>query len=518
MEHTFRCDNTTAVVQTQKGKVKGYEIDGVTVFKGITYARARRFHAPEPVEAWEGVFDATSFGYICPQPVFKPTGELLVPHRFWPMDEDCLNLNIWTPACDNEKRPVMVWLHGGGFEVGASMDHIAYEGENMSREGQAVVVSINHRLNILGHMDLSAFGAEYSNSVNAGIEDIVAALLWIRDNIAAFGGDPDNVVLFGQSGGGGKINVLLQTPAADGLYAKAINMSGILDKSDEDAGVIDEAQIREMMAELGTEDIRTLETIPYSALVDAFEKVSRRKIGIAGYHGWCPKPNHYYLGDALNRGFRQESAHIPMLVGTVFGEFGTYFDYMDIKEDMTLQQEWELVKNTLGEEAFRELLPLFEKAYPERKPLHLLSMDFKFRIPTTQFIRQRAALNECTYAYLFNQDFSINGGKTPWHCVDIPFVFHNTSFTPVVQEKGITERLEKQIFSSVMAFARTGNPNHPDIPDWPCSTPDTENTMIFDSHTRLLCNHDHELLPLLRARMNDLFEEKMSKSQGKIQH
>lgn len=518
MEHTFRCDSKTALVQTDKGKVKGFELDGISIFKGIPYAKAARFHAPEPADPWDNVFDATSFGYICPQPVSRPTGELMVPHRFWPMDEDCLNLNIWTPACDQGTRPVMVWFHGGGFEVGASMDHIAYEGENMCREGQVVVVSVNHRLNILGHLDLSAFGEEYANSVNAGIADLVAALTWIHDNIAAFGGDPQNVILFGQSGGGGKINALLQTPAADGLYAKAINMSGILDKFNEERMPCTPEMVKEMLALFGSDDIKTLETVSYAALTEAFLKVNGHRGGEAGYLGWHPVPNHYYLGDGLNIGFREETSQIPMMIGTVFGEFGTFFDYMHVEEGMTPEQELELVKSTIGEESFDRLMPLFRKAYPERKPLHLLSMDFRFRCPTVSYIRERAKRNTATYSYLFNQDFSINGGKTPWHCIDIPFVFHNTSFTPVTQEKGITEKLEKQIFDSVMAFARTGNPNNPAIPDWPASTPTEEHTMLFDANTRLVTNHDHELLPLLQDKMNDLFEEMMSKSRDKIQH
>ena len=165
----------SVVVETNKGKVRGYAYNGVSVFKGIPYAKAKRFHAPEPLEAWEGELDATSFGYVCPLlDMPKPAGEVFVPHRYWVMDEDCLNLNIWTPSCDEKKRPVLVWFHGGGFEAGSSIEHIAYEGENMSRRGDAVVVSINHRLNVLGYFDLSAFGSEYANSGNAGMDDIIA--------------------------------------------------------------------------------------------------------------------------------------------------------------------------------------------------------------------------------------------------------------------------------------------------------------------------------------------------------
>ena len=226
MERVFRSDETT-VVETVKGKIKGFFCDDLYIFKGIPYAKAERFRKPEPADPWEGELDATSFGYVCPLLSQEPpSGELLVPHRYWLMDERCQNLNIWTPGLDGRKRPVLVWLHGGGFESGSAIEHLAYEGENMSRYGDAVVVSVNHRLNLLGYLDLSSLGEAFADSGNCGGDDIIAALCWVRDNIAAFGGDPDNVTLFGQSGGGAKITTLLQTPAADGLYHKGIPASG----------------------------------------------------------------------------------------------------------------------------------------------------------------------------------------------------------------------------------------------------------------------------------------------------
>lgn len=151
MEHLFTHNAETAVVETKQGKVRGYVYDSISIFKGIPYAKAKRFHAPEVTECWEGVLDATNYGYVCPLlEMGKPNGELLVPHRYWIMDEDCQNLNVWTPACDQERRPVLVWLHGGAYESGSAIEQIAYEGENMCRIGQVVVVSVNHRLNVLG--------------------------------------------------------------------------------------------------------------------------------------------------------------------------------------------------------------------------------------------------------------------------------------------------------------------------------------------------------------------------------
>ena len=201
-ENKFRYDENVAVVETTKGKVRGYEYNDVWCFKGIPYAKAKRFHAPEPADAWEDVYDASNYGYVCPlmsRPM--PFGELQTPHRYWIENENCLNLNIWTPATKQEKLPVVVWLHGGGFTEGSYIEQVAYDGENMCRYGNVVAVSLNHRVNLLGFCDLSEYGEEYKNSANAGMDDIVAALQWIHDNIGAFGGDAGIVRIFGQSGG-----------------------------------------------------------------------------------------------------------------------------------------------------------------------------------------------------------------------------------------------------------------------------------------------------------------------------
>ena len=231
MARNFMCTKTDPVVETKAGKLRGFQLDGTYVFHGVKYADAKRFHQPTPVEPWEGIKNALAYGYVCPMlQQDQPSNELMVPHRYWPLDENCQYLNIWTQHLDpNAKKPVLVWLHGGGFAAGSSIEHIAYEGENMSKYGDVVVISLNHRLNILGYLDLSPFGEEYKNSGNAGNADMVAALQWIHENIANFGGDPENVTLFGQSGGGMKVWTLMQTPAADGLFHKGVVQSGCID-------------------------------------------------------------------------------------------------------------------------------------------------------------------------------------------------------------------------------------------------------------------------------------------------
>ena len=518
MTHSFTYNPQTAIVETDKGKVRGYVYDDIHIFKGIPYAKAKRFHAPEPMEAWDDVLDATSYGYVCPLlEVSKPNGELTVPHRYWPMHEDCQNLNVWTPGCDDGKRPVLVWLHGGGYEAGSAIEQVAYEGEAMCREGQVVVVSVNHRLNILGYFDMSAFGEEYANSGNAGTDDIVAALKWVHENITQFGGDPDNVTIFGQSGGGAKVTTLLQTPAADGLYAKGINMSGVIGPLLADSKGSGEDLVKAVMVELGVKKAKDLENVPYAALAEAYLKVKPKLQREGKYVGCTPHPNAFYAGDPAEHGFRRETKDIPLLVGTVYGEFNSFAPTPYDKHSMSAEAGKEAVVNVLGKEAAEQLFPLFEKAYPKRNPVDLLTLDFMFRLPSQQYIRQRSALNRCTYAYLFDHDLPVDGGRTPWHCADIPYVFHNTDLVPCTQDD-VVEQLETQIFESIMTFARTGDPNNPKIPEWPASTETEEHTMIFGRQTGVHVNHDAELIPLFAKYMGPIFEKQFQETFENAQH
>lgn len=507
MRQVFTYHTEEVQTITKQGVVRGYRLDDISIFKGIPYARARRFHAPEPIKRWEGVLDATSYGCVCPLlELGKPHGELLVPHRYWVMDEDCQNLNVWTPGCDADMRPVMVWLHGGGFRDGSAIEQVAYEGENMSREGDVVVVTVNHRLNVLGFCDLSDFGEEYANSGNAGMDDIIMALRWVRENITSFGGDPYNVTVFGQSGGGAKVTTLLQMPAADGLYNKGINMSGIIGPVLADSKGSGKDLVNAMMAELAVSNVKELETVPYSALAAAYKKVSPALQKEGKYVGGTPHPNAFYRGVPEENGFRSETAHIPMLIGTVFGEFTSFVPAAVCdKYKVTNGEGEEIVRRKIGEEKAAELLPLFKKAYPERNPVDLLNLDFIFRLPTQNYIRLRSALNNCTYSYLFNFDMHVDNGRTPWHCSDIPFVFHNTSLVPSSQWGDATEELEKKIFECVRSFAWMGDPNHTGIPEWPVSKPGQEQTIIFDEKVRVRCNFDAELIPLLAKHMASLF-------------
>lgn len=503
MKQAFCCEQTAPVVQTKAGPVRGYSYQGIEHFKGIPYGRAKRFHAPQPPKAWTEPLDATSYGCVCPLlNIDKPNGELLVPHRYWVQDEDCLNLNVWTPACDDQKRPVLVWLHGGGFFAGSSIEQVAYEGENMAREGNCVVVSLNHRLNILGYLDLSDFGEEYANSGNAGGDDIVLALRWVRDNIAAFGGDPDCVTVFGQSGGGAKVTTLLQTPAADGLFHRAIIMSGVLEGSLTDSVGSGKACVQALMQELGVQTARQLETVPYHQLAQAYLKISPALKAEGVNVGQSPHPNQFYLGDPLHNGsgFRPETRHIPVLIGTVFAEFYGFFAGLNGASP----------EEVLGQPAAEQLRALFHNAYPDRPEEQLLLADTSFRGSTIRYIRERAKEGGTVYSYLFDQDFPILGGRPAWHCADIPFVFCNTELVPICSFEG-AKQLEAEIFGAVMQFACTG------APGWAPSTEEVEQTMLFGRQSHLVQNHDHALIEALEPFTAQRMGAAMRPG-GQIQH
>ena len=519
MAKEFQYGLNAALVETDKGTIRGYRYDGLTIFKGIPYAQAKRFHAPEEVKEWKGIFDATNYGYVCPLlEDEKPKVEMSVPHRYWPMHEDCQNLNVWTPQCDDQKRPVMVWLHGGGYSAGSAIEQVAYEGENMSREGNVVVVSVNHRLNILGYLDLSSYGKEYENSGNAGMDDIIMALKWVQKNIAAFGGDPENVTLFGQSGGGAKITTLLQMPAADGLFAKGINMSGVVGGLMRDPEGDAKELIEAMMKELKIKTVKEMETVPYYFLAEAYNKLRPEFAKAGKYTGGAPHVNKYYVGDPADVGFRKETKDVPLLVGSVFGEFTSFGPFPYDKHSMTEAEQLEKVEAAVGKEGMDELLPLFREAYPERPVIDLLALDFMFRAAGLTYIRDRSAMNTCTYSYMFNQDMPMEGGRTPWHCCDIPFVFHNADLVPNTQMGDLTEKLQDEIFGCVMAFAKTGNPNHPGIPEWKPSEADKEYVLVVDENTRILTNYDRELVPAAEKWLKAAMVKKMQEEKDQIQH
>lgn len=499
MAKKFVCSTTEPIVQTKAGKLRGFILDGTYTFHGIKYANAKRFQMPTEVEPWEGVKDALSYGYVCPMLSQEiPLGEIMVPHRYWPKNEDCQYLNVWTQTvCPDGEKPVMVWLHGGGFAAGSSIEQVAYDGENMSKHGDVVVVSINHRLNILGYMDLSPFGEKYANSANAGSADMVAALKWVHDNIANFGGDPGNVTIFGQSGGGMKVWSLMQTPNADGLFHKGIIQSGLIDDF-MNAPKCDGTQIvNAMLKKLGLEegDVEKLETAPYDLMACAYNKVCPELAREGVYIGGNPIPNEFYVGDPRVVGFTEHANTIPVMIGTVFGEFA-FGPGVPNKNELSEDEIKPMIAKKYGD-ASGELIDLFKKAYPNKNLTDLLALDSIFRSPSKDFIEKKAAHKEASiFSFIFAYEFPYDDGKPAWHCSEIAFVFHNTDKVLICNIPGISDKLEDQIFSAWVNFARNGNPNHPGLPNWPVCKPGYEATMIFDKNCEVKHNFDNELIDL----------------------
>src|SRR5579863_4171623 len=327
------------VVETTAGKVRGYTRNGIQTFKGIPYAAPvsgkARFMPPQKPASWAGVRSSLYYGQVCPQGARSGWKDDENAFMFAWDDgqpgEDCLRINIWTPqAGGNGKRPVMFWIHGGGYSAGSGQELKSYDGESLSRRGDVVVVSINHRLNVFGHLNLAEYGSQYADSANAGMLDIVAALEWVRDNIGNFGGDPGAVLIFGQSGGGGKVSTLMAMPSAKGLFHRAVVESGsTLRVGNED---ISRATAAALLKELGIDksSIEKLHDLPVADLEAAAVKVTRppRLTGVINLRSMSERPGWYPVMDeriVAQHPFDPQasplSASVPMIVGCTLNEF-----------------------------------------------------------------------------------------------------------------------------------------------------------------------------------------------------
>ncbi|MDC7301135.1 carboxylesterase/lipase family protein [Agathobacter ruminis] len=497
----FFCGLDNPIVETTKGKLRGFLFDGVYHFQGIRYAKAKRFEMPQPVEAWEGVRDAMSYGMICPvlsEPM--PTGEVMTPHRFWPSSEHCQYLNVWSSSLDETaKKPVMFWIHGGGYAAGSSIEQECYDGFNLAKLDDVVFVSVNHRLNAFGYLDVSDFGEEYANSYNVGMADLVEALRWVRDNIAKFGGDPENVTILGQSGGGGKVTVLGQIPEADGLFAKAIVMSGVIPEGDFGTDVVPKELVEKVMDELHIEDhdIKKLAKTPVPQYIWAMN----RAIAFFGKQGkrvnWSPKPNDYYKCDPVTEDFTAHSLTVPTMVGTVIAEFGFPMQVGDRKK-LSVQEREKYVKEYYGEEGGQAILDAFRKVYPGKNEIYATDLECMFLPDTVKYVKKKAAeASAPVYNYIFAKVFDYDMGRAAWHCSDIPFFLHNAERIPICHQSNY-RMLDRVMSGAFVNFARTGNPNVEGLPEWKPCEKDKTFTMVFDDTCYVNVNMQDELLPLIQ--------------------
>ena len=503
--------SSVAVAQTANGKVAGYIQDGVTIFKGIPYAKANRFEAPVQADSWEGIRSCRQYGPVSPQGARSGWANDEIAFAFnWNdgvQGEDCLRLNVWTPALDSRKRPVMVWLHGGGYSAGSGQELPSYDGTSLAFAEDVVVVSINHRLNVLGFLDLSAYGETYAKSANAGLLDIVASLKWVRDNIAAFGGDPSNVTRFGQSGGGGKVTTLLATPCAKGLFHKAIVQSGSMLRTMESkySRKIGIATVRNLG--LDASSIDKISEVPYGELLAAGEKAIAQvkaeadRDGVASFiFGWAPTVDGAVLpSQPFDPQAPAISAEIPMIIGTTRHEF-SMTTYVPALRNAGREEVIGILKGRYGEGTER-FLELFAKAYPGSKPADMLDADFVFRPGAIeQALRKSLQGAAPVYMYMFNWESPVlDGILRSTHCMEIPFVFNNADRHASMTGGGAQAmELASKMSHCWAEFARCGKPSAEGLPEWEPFEAEKRAVMFFDNTCKMSYSHDKELMDFIR--------------------
>jgi para-nitrobenzyl esterase len=486
-------DTGSAIVDTSAGKVRGTVVDGINIFKGIPYggttAGKNRFMPPTKSVAWTGVRDALAYGASAPQVSANGRGPAGSPGE----SEDCLVLNVFTPALSGGKdRPVMVWLHGGGFATGSGSGPII-NGANLARTGDAVVVSINHRLNVFGFTYLGELAdSDFALSGGAGMLDIVAALQWVRDNIGRFGGDPNLVTIFGQSGGGRKVSTLMSMPGAKGLFHRTIVESGPVLRLTTPEDAIHTTEL--LLGELGLKpgQARELQTIPFARLLAANGAVYRQMtlrepdmvpnspmidgLALPG-HPWDP------AAPAL-------SAGIPLLIGYAHTEETLYDRPTPEKLNLDEAGLTQRAAKRLGGDSDR-VIAAFRKAHPEATPwdLYILIATEHPRGAYTRELAKRKAVQAGAPVFLYRFDWETPEGgghmRSP-HTIEIQFVFNNIKIGgPLISKMPEAYALADKVSAAWVAFARKGNPNTEKLPKWPAYSVQSRDTMLFNNESRV---------------------------------
>ncbi|MCD8049164.1 MAG: carboxylesterase family protein [Clostridia bacterium] len=496
---TVQAGADLALVETMSGTVQGYISNDIYTYHGIPYAEAdERFVPAHSVESWDGIKTAYSYGAISPQSGVSEGA-----------DENCQNLNIWTPGVnDGEKRAVMVWLHGGGFSTGSSIASPTYDGENLSKKGDVVVVSINHRLNALGHLDLSAYDEKYKYSANVGITDIVAALQWIQDNIEQFGGDPDNVTVFGESGGGAKVLALMTSPYAKGLFHKGIVESGATENMGAKFTSLDVSRrLTEIILDklgISEDNIEELQNVPYdelaaasdAALIDAAVEMDIYEEFVNGYSLlWEPVVDGDYIptSPVTEDSFAEAGFDIPLIIGSNLNEWTVWGGggLANPDEEMSDEELNAAMTAKYGDNA-DAVASAFAAAYPNETKTSALYVDSTLiRLPTLKLTAHKADQGGApVYSYVFTWG-------TSYHTAEIPFVFNNIDKTSVSGDVDEAIALSDMMSQAWINFAKTGDPNGDGVPNWEPYTREGGATMIFDNESSVVYNHDKELMSIL---------------------
>jgi para-nitrobenzyl esterase len=496
------------IVETSSGKLRGAHNGAVIAFKGIPYGAPptgpSRFCPSRKADAWAGTRDALAFGPICPQDLraLRPDPSTLFGQIFDAdpsadnVSEDCLVLNVWTPAADSAKRPVMVWLHGGGFAIGCGSTP-AIDGTRLALRGDVVVVTLNHRLNVFGYLDLSGIGGTtFEQSGNAGMLDILLALEWVRDNVVAFGGDPGNVTIFGESGGGGKVLSLLSMPPARGLFHRAIVQSGPLLRVNTRERA--EKTAHTLLGELGltNDTLGQIENMSHPQLVAAALATEARMRGpriLDGSMGcWQPVLDDTLLphhpGDPASHGLFPD---IPVMIGTTKDELAMHFGILPNFGSMTMEEAGQICALVTGE-PMGDVLAFYKSVQPDESPSYLMAnvlSDLGAWYPTIGLAEGRAAKADApVYHYVLGWETPVMGGRfrSP-HVLDIPLMFDNVDMMPRFLGDGPEpQRVADQMSDTWIAFARAGRPDNAAIPRWASYNSGRRASMFFDVNSKLV--------------------------------
>ena len=493
-----------AVANTQYGKVRGFVLRGINQFLGIPYGAdtsgKNRFMPPAKPEPWTDIKPTVWWGNTAPQIMEKRYSNAyasFVDHwNYDDVSEDCLKLNVWTPKLDSGKRPVVVWLHGGGFTNGNAIEQDGYHGENLSRLGDIVFCSINHRLGPFGYSHLKAAGG-HPHSGNVGNLDMVAALEWVKNNIANFGGDPNNVTIIGQSGGGAKVTSLMNMPAAKGLFHKAVALSGtsltgVNKEYAEKLGL-------KVMEEAGLKpgEIEKLQQIPWREYIDittrAVEKMTEeaKKMNISR-GGFSPVADGVTMNDQpFFSDPNHFSADIPLIINTTFHEASP--SRTDAKlEEISLAEVVEKIKPRFGADSAK-IVEAYSQNFPKAKPVEVWAMILSNRKGAIAAADAKVSQRKApVYVSWFGwQPPLFDGRMRAFHCDDICFWFYNTDLMLTHTGGGKRPRaLSTKMAKSFLSFIKTGNPNGGGLPAWKPYTKENGETMILDDTCQLVNNPD----------------------------
>lgn len=526
------------VVETSYGKVSGALQEGICAFKGIPYGAPtgghRRFTSPVAPDPWSGVRDATDFGPASPQLTFVQsiqgcaTYQMLAEQVARGYDlggralhvarealggedlsqsqgEACLTLNVWTPGIDHSRRPVMVYFHGGGWVGGAG----SFDVSGLARQGDVVLVTVNHRLGLLGFLDLSERGEDYRDSGYAGVLDLVLALEWVRDNVANFGGDPSNVTIFGESGGGEKVAAMLALPQATGLFHRAIMQScpagSLFVGPDYSLRLADQ-----VLFELGVNDVQRLSELPVEQLTEVQIVLMQQafaRAATAASQGVRP-----FFGEPLIIAPRlpiamddyisaiaasPTSMEVPLMIGTLSDETALIPPSLsrDVLSGAILDEESlpHALAPQLGSDT-QSILSSYRMSYPHAEPADLLTMittDLFIRVPSIRLAQRRATATGAAPVYMYAVDFQtpcLGGPPKAFHGMDVPMLFEFFDVFPLASFDDTARAVARRMGMTWTAFARNGNPNHAETPEWPAYTADDRSTMVFDQPCRIVAD------------------------------